>query len=495
MRDETAALRAERDGALVESRAQAIWPGALTESCAQHSTQSACERLEGRALDRLFRRSSTGTALSRREVCPGTVLLAPSHFGRTLSFGPCEISVRALAALVAHAEAAFALIIVHNASAASTRAWLSQLGNARVTLNEANRGFGSACNQGVEQARRVRVALNTDSYVHAGWLEPMLGALASPDAGAVVPRFLHPDGSLQDAGGLLAQDGTVLAYVDADDPDRLCYRFRRVVDYGAAACMLIRRSTFAELGGFDSRYGLGYYEDSDLCLRLAQSGLDVVYEPKATVTHVRYGSGGADTAAELSERNRGVFVERWSMNLAGRPRTFRAASKQAVIAGRDALASPRLLICAGPEDPSARRLADMLLHEWPRARLTWFTGPVHPPSFDLPGCLDCGVEVVDDHDPRSLESPLFHYDLVVAGSALPAWLSTALDRIQPQAPRVSLSEFTGAPETDLSRAVRVLAEAAVAPAADLHPRAGGSGTATAVSFRSVASAAFRPATP
>ncbi len=388
-----------------------------------------------------------------------------------VTFGAWKLAERALAALVAHTRVAFEVIIVDNASEPQTRAWLSQLRNARVTFNETNRGFGSATNQGAEQARGEYVLLlNTDAYVQAGWLEPMLGALATPDAGAVVPRYLHPDGSLQDAGGLLAQDGTVHAYGDGDQADRLCYRFRRVVDYGAAACMLIRRRTFEDIGGFDPRYALAYYEDLDLCLRLAQSGRAVVYEPQAIVTHVRYGSGGADTAAELSERNRGLFVERWSMNLAGRPGTFRGAGKQAVIAGRDALASPRLLVCAEPGEPGAERLAYMLLHDWPRGRVTWATGPVGAQKFDLRGCLQSGIEVVDDLDSNWLQCRLFHYDLVVVGSALPAGLSAALDSTQPQAPRVTLSAFTGAPETDSPYAVRVLAEAGVAPTTELRQR-------------------------
>ena len=115
----------------------------------------------------------------------------------------------------------------------------------------------------------------------------------------------------------------MLIYGDGDDPERLCYRFRRVVDYGAAACMLIRRATFEALGGFDERYAPAYYEDADLCLRLADRGLSVVYEPRATITHIRFGSSGAGTAVELSERNHARFVERWSTQLTGRPWTFR----------------------------------------------------------------------------------------------------------------------------------------------------------------------------
>ena len=275
-----------------------------------------------------------------------------------VTYGACELAERAVEALIAHTRALFELIVVDNGSDDQTRAWLSELRNARLILNDENRGFGGAVNQASEEARgEYLVLLNTDAYVHPGWLEPMLAALGRPGVGAVVPQYLHPDGSLQEAGALLAQDGTVLVYGDGDDPGRLCYRFRRVVDYGAAACMLIRRATFEELGGFDERYRPAYYEDADLCLRLAQRGLSVVYEPRATVTHVRYGSSGAGTAVELSERNRARFVERWGSQLTGRPWAFRDASGQAAIAARDAQASPRILLFGRPEETGAALLA------------------------------------------------------------------------------------------------------------------------------------------
>jgi GT2 family glycosyltransferase len=218
-----------------------------------------------------------------------------------VAHGAWALTQRALAALAAHTEPPFEVIIVDNASPDETPARLSELSHLRVILNSENRGFGPATNQGAEHARGERLLLlNTDTFVRPGWLEPLLATLDETTVGAVVPRYLYPDGRLQEAGVLLAQDGTVHVYGDRDDPHRLCYCFRRAVDSGSAACMLLRRTTFDALGGFDERYAPAYYEDADFCLRLAQQGLAVVYEPRSTVTHVRYGSGRQDTAFELS---------------------------------------------------------------------------------------------------------------------------------------------------------------------------------------------------
>ena len=146
--------------------------------------------------------------------------------------------------------------------------------------------------------------------VGPGWLEPLLGALARPGVGAVVPQLLNLDGTLQEAGVLLAADGTVASYGAGGDPHDPAFCFPRVVDFGAAACMAVRADLFAQLGGFDDLYAPAYYEDADLCLRLAQAGWATRYEPASQVVHARHGSSSSEHARELSERNRGRFVER-----------------------------------------------------------------------------------------------------------------------------------------------------------------------------------------
>jgi O-antigen biosynthesis protein len=382
-----------------------------------------------------------------------------------VAHGAWALTQRALAALVAHTERPFEVIVVDNASPDETPARLSELPHLRVILNSENRGFGPATNQGAEHARGERLLLlNTDTFVRPGWLEPLVDTLGESKVGAVVPRYLYPDGSLQEAGVLLAQDGTVHVYGDRDDPDRLCYRFRRPVDSGSAACMLLRRTAFDALGGFDERYAPAYYEDADFCLRMAQEGLAIVYEPRSTVTHVRYGSGGQDTAFELSERNRALFVQRWGSQLQGRPLTFRGASEQAVIAARDAIADPRVLICGRP-DPAAgaEQLARVLLEGWPRARATWATSAPAAGGFDPSPWLRIGIEVVDQVDPSWLDERLFLYDIAVLGEPFDPRFLAALQRTQPQAPRIALAELDGPAETLMARVTLALVDAGIAP--------------------------------
>jgi hypothetical protein len=259
---------------------------------------------------------------------------------------------------------------------------------------------------------------------------------------------------------LLARDGTVQVYGDGEDPEQPWYRFQRTIDYGSAVCMMIRTTTFLGLGGFDEVYAPAYYEDTDLCMRLAQDGMEVVYEPRATVTHVRYGSGTLALATELSERNRKIFAERWSAQLSGRPSTFARAGDQVEIAARDASARPRALIWARSDGPGAEEAIRGLLEGWPRARLTWVTGAA---GAGLARWREAGVEVIDDGDSSWLARRLFHYDVVLVGDDCDAESQAAIHRTQPQAPQVSLESLTDPARALNVRLTWALARAGVAP--------------------------------
>jgi O-antigen biosynthesis protein len=375
---------------------------------------------------------------------------------------PC--TEHALRSLVEHTHEPFELIAVDNDSRDETPERLVGLRNVRVIWNDKNRGFGPASNQGVAMARgELLVLLNTDAFVHAGWLPPLLETISDPGVGAVVPRYLHLDGRLQEAGALLAQDGSVMTYGDGDDPERIAYRFRRVVDFGGAACMLMRRSSFVEVGGFDPVYAPAYYEDVDLCLRLASLGQSTVYDPRSVVTHVRYGSGGEDRAIQASRRSQTAFLERWGTRLSARPWTFHGTSEQSVITARDACATPRVLVCAG--DELGGRAARALLARWPTARVTWTCGKPLPAGIDAADWLRAGVELIDDSEAQWLNQRRFLYDFVVMGSEPPAGLAAGIAATQPQAPWIALSALEGlATDGGLGeRAQELLSASGIAP--------------------------------
>lgn len=372
---------------------------------------------------------------------------------------------RALAALHRHTREV-EVVIVDNASADGTPERLErEVEGVRVVANTENVGFARAANQGAELAGGELVAfLNNDALVHDGWLAPLVEALdRDARVAAAGPRLLNLDGSLQEAGALVARDGSTWSYGFGDDPDRPEYRFPRLVDYAAGACLLVRRAALLESGGFADAYSPAYYEDVDLCFALAARGRRTVYEPRSVVTHARHGSGDAAQARALSRRNRVTFLERWGDALEARPATLEPPTPRAILGARDALSLDRILFAgAGPRtDPLLRTLAGL----WPDARITALLEDANPAGARVDALLAQGVEALTGLDDPSgrLGDRRFHYDVVVAADGA---VDTAA-ATQPQALQLSLDDLLDAaggplPGPDLSA---VLAEAGIAPAA------------------------------
>jgi len=240
-----------------------------------------------------------------------------------VTYGAGDLAEEALAALRAGTPAGYEVIVVDNASPDGTGDRLERtVRGATLVRNEVNRGFGPANDQGAARARgRHLVFLNSDAFVTPGWLPPLLEtADADPRVGAVCCRLRNPDGSLQEAGGLLYRDGLTELYGEGSRPEREEHLLARDVDYGSAACLLVRRSAFHDAGGFDAAYAPAYYEDVDLCLSLHRKGWRVVYEPRSVAVHVR-GASSRDDDARIRAwaASRAVFVERWRDELARRP--------------------------------------------------------------------------------------------------------------------------------------------------------------------------------
>ncbi len=194
------------------------------------------------------------------------------------------------------------LIVVDNGSTDGTVGFLKSeetAGHLRAVLNPKNLGFAKACNQGAEVARgRYVVFMNNDTEVQNGWLAPMI-SLAETDAtiAGVGSKLLFPDGTLQHAGVALGEvvgrDPLLAVHTfykaPADLPEA---NQRRVYQALTAACLLVRKSAFDAVGGFDEGFWNGY-EDVDLCLRFQERGWLMVYEPASVVIHHESQSGPA----------------------------------------------------------------------------------------------------------------------------------------------------------------------------------------------------------
>ena len=150
------------------------------------------------------------------------------------------------------------------------------------------------------------------------WLSLMITAATEEGVGAVGAQLLFPSGRIQHAGVAIGIGGAAGHVQKSVDPnDRRFWAWHRVtreVSAVTAAAMVVRRSTFLKLGGFDEEAFPVAFNDVDLCLRLKASGLRNLYVAEARLLHREFESRGDDRAparakgyaAELKQ-----LQERW----------------------------------------------------------------------------------------------------------------------------------------------------------------------------------------
>jgi GT2 family glycosyltransferase len=344
---------------------------------------------------------------------------------------------RSLRAMIDRTEPCYEMVIVDNASPRGMAVSLSQeIENARLISNPVNRGFGPANNQGANVARgSLLVFLNSDALVHARWLSYLREAIERhPTAGAVAPRLLNVDGTLQEAGALLFQNGYTQFYGFGEDAERAPYCFPREIDYASAACLLVRRQAFVEVGGFDAIYAPAYYEDVDLCLSLREKGYRILYEPRAVATHARGASSSPTLAVRLWRRNHPLFFERWGERLRSQPAyTPPDGNPRVKIAARDAPAPARILVAA-EDGPGARDVTEELARLCPGSARAIIFGAA-PDREVIDRLAAAGWEIADA---PAIAKRLFHYDAVVfQGRKARTLFGSVVDEAQPQAARLS----------------------------------------------------------
>ncbi len=221
-------------------------------------------------------------------------------------------------------EVGFEVIVVDDCSTDETADFLARCEGLEVVRNTTNSGFIASCNAGAACARaRFLVFLNNDTTVTEGWLDALIATFEDfPDAGVVGARLAYPDGRLQEAGGIIFDDASGWNYGRNEDPTQPQYNFTSEADYVSGACLAIPRQLFEELDGFDSHYAPAYYEDTDLCFRVRQSGRKVYCQPACTIIHHEGVSSGTDESSGTKRYqtvNREKFKTRWQRALATQP--------------------------------------------------------------------------------------------------------------------------------------------------------------------------------
>jgi len=115
----------------------------------------------------------------------------------------------------------YEVIVVNDASQDETGTILSKFKNLCLINNKENRGFIESRNLGAKVARGDFVLfLKNGTIVTKDWLTPLLEVIRREDVGAVGPKLVYPNGTLQEAGAIIWSDGTAFNYGRHDDPEK-----------------------------------------------------------------------------------------------------------------------------------------------------------------------------------------------------------------------------------------------------------------------------------
>jgi O-antigen biosynthesis protein len=218
----------------------------------------------------------------------------------------------------------YEVIVADDVSAEDAKVIKENFPNLIYLRNDTNLGFLRNCNNAAKKARgKYLVLLNNDTQVQPGWLEELLYVFEHfPNTGIAGSKLIYPDGRLQEAGGIIWQDGRAINYGGGDNPLKPEYNYVKEVDYISGASIMIPKILWEEAGGFDELYLPAYCEDSDLCFKVRSLGYKVIYTPFSVVVHfegVTHGRNLKKGVKQYQVVNQGKLRDKWREELKKKP--------------------------------------------------------------------------------------------------------------------------------------------------------------------------------
>ncbi len=226
---------------------------------------------------------------------------------------------------------AFDIVIVDNGSVEpETRSYLERVRqDSRVSVLPVDGPFNFSRINNVAAARApgpLLCFLNNDTEVITpDWLEEMASHAIQADVGAVGAMLYYPDDTIQHAGVILGLGGIASHAHRGQLRGKQGYNARAALTQAfaavTAACMVVRKTEFDAVGGFDETLAVAY-NDVDLCLRLRERGLRNVWTPFAELYHYESVSRGLDRDGESRRRflaESQTMRDRWKRLLTADP--------------------------------------------------------------------------------------------------------------------------------------------------------------------------------
>ena len=218
------------------------------------------------------------------------------------------------------------IIVVDNASNDGTQAFLSEWvtngKNRRLILNEDNRGFAAANNQGLSIANgNYLVMLNNDTHVTLGWVRTLVRHLERDKTIGLISPVTNNIGN--EAKIDIAYDGMNQMQLKSSAFTRRHIGKTYPLKTAAFFCAMMPRTTFELVGTLDEAFGLGFFEDDDYCRRIEQHGLRIVCAEDVFIHHHLSASFNKLKQRErkkLFEDNKKIYESKWGEWI---PHTYR----------------------------------------------------------------------------------------------------------------------------------------------------------------------------
>ena len=196
----------------------------------------------------------------------------------------------------------------------------------KIIVNKNNSGYGPACNVGARVATgKYLIFLNADCEMTENWVKPMIDVLKKDKSVGIVGNlqlnnknynYIDSAGSqwswhtksFQHIGRHTHGDTQLIKpYTLSDCPTEVLTAGERQMVTGA--CFAIPNRLYVDIEGYDESYKIGYWEDSDMNMKLKEEGYKIWFEPNSKIYHV--GSHTQSGGHPFQQQNRSLFQNRW----------------------------------------------------------------------------------------------------------------------------------------------------------------------------------------
>lgn len=290
------------------------------------------------------------------------------------------------------------IVVVDNGSHDETPEIVRSFAEVDLVVNSENRGFAAAVNRGFARLDKHAVLLLNPDAVLRGGVDALRAALEDPRTGVAAGVLLNDDTRPQTGFSVrrfpsaitLVFETLGLNRVFPRNPVNRRYRCLdldlskvQCVEQPAGAFLLIRRSVWAEIGGFDEGFFPLWYEDVDFLKRVAHRGYRIILQPAARATH----TGGHSLLGLKAEQRRWY----WYVSLLRYSAKHFGFMGFRVICGAVAIsAAARTMLAVFAEDEDHSTLGDL--------RVMWFAvrrlfggrrwaAPAYPQPIAVPSTL------------------------------------------------------------------------------------------------------------